>query len=291
MNFTGKTDIVKNVQAALGLSADGVAGKDTWAAIGNKVGGGKSIIGVQAALGLSADGIDGAATWAAVAAKVGITTVAATIAAESSAPPTGISANAYKLILEYEVGGGANYYNKSLKHPSYPGGESGVTIGIGYDMGYNTAAQFATDWKGILDDGAYDRLVPHLGKKSGAAKAAIPSIKDISISWESAEAVFKSNTLPRFIKETVKAFPGSEKLHEDTFGALVSLVFNRGGSTSGSSRAEMLNIKNAIVNNRADIYNYIAGQIISMKRLWVGKGLDGLLTRRNDEAKLIKACV
>lgn len=290
MNFTGKTDMVKRVQAALGLNADGIAGKDTWAAIGSKIGGGKSIVGVQAALGLSADGIDGSATWSAIAAKLDIVNVAAPVVPPANVAPVGISANAYKLIVEYEVGGGPAYYNKALKHPCYPGGQSGVTIGIGYDMGYNTATQFAADWQAILPKDAYNRLVPHLGKKSAAAKAAIASVKDISISWESAEAVFKSNTLPRFIKETTKAFPGSEKLHEDTFGALVSLVFNRGGSVSGGSRVEMLNIKNAIVNNRSDIYNYIAQQIINMKRLWVGKGLDGLLTRRNDEAKLIKAC-
>lgn len=33
-------------------------------------------------------------------------------------------------------------------------------------------------------------------------------------------------------------------------------------------------------------YAAIAEQIISMKRLWQGKGLDGLLHRRDDEARL-----
>jgi hypothetical protein len=260
MKFTGREDIVKQVQAALRISADG---------------------------------IDGPGTWKAIAAKLGVNdqiTDSVTQPNPTNVSSVGISAKAYKLILDYEVGGGPGYYNKALKHPCYPGGESGVTIGIGYDMGYNTVAQFATDWKAVLPANAYDRLVPHLGKKSSNAKAAIPSVKDISIPWEAAEVVFKGNTLPRFIKETAKAFPGSQDLHPDAFGALVSLVFNRGGSISGSSRVEMLNIKNAIANKHDDIYNYIAQQIIDMKRLWVGKGLDGLLTRRNDEAKLIKAC-
>jgi len=293
MEFNEKKDIVKTVQALVGVDADGISGKNTLAAIGAKLGVAGSIKSIQDAVGVGADGIDGPGTWKAIAAKLGVKnqiTDSVTQHAPASVPPAGISANAYKLILEYEVGGGPGYYNKALKHPCYPGGESGVTIGIGYDMGYNTAAQFATDWKGVLDAGSYSRLAEHLGKKSGNAKAAIPSVKDISIPWEAAEVVFKSNTLPRFIKETTKAFPGAEKLHEDTFGALVSLVFNRGGSTSGGSRAEMLNIKNAIASNRSDIYNYIAQQIIDMKRLWVGKGLDGLLTRRNDEAKLVKSC-
>lgn len=249
---------------------------------------------VQKALALVSDGIDGPATWQAIKSKLvpEDTTIKPNIpqSLPSTAIATPLSDKAYKLILDYEVGGGPAYYNKQLKHPCYPGGESGVTIGIGYDLGYNTSAQFETDWKAILDQASYNRLIPHLGKKSGNAKAAIPSVKDISIPWESAEIVFKGNTLPRFIRETKKAFPGSEKLHPDAFGALVSLVFNRGGSTSGSSRSEMLNIKLAIINEDKNIYNYIANQIISMKRLWVGKGLDGLLVRRNEESALVKSC-
>ena len=58
-----------------------------------------------------------------------------------------LSDKAYNLILKYEVGGGSAYYNKALKNPCYPGGASGVTIGIGYDLGYNTKAQFTNDWK------------------------------------------------------------------------------------------------------------------------------------------------
>ena len=99
------------------------------------------------------------------------------------------------------------------------------------------------------------------------------------------------NSATSFINETKKAFPGVEKLHPDAFGALVSLVFNRGGSTIGPSRLEMLNIKKAIISDRNDIYNYIAAQIIDMKRLWVNKGLDGLLVRRNEESALVKSCM
>jgi hypothetical protein len=291
MEFNGKKDIIKKVQQLLNLDADGIAGKNTWSSIGSKLNVGGGIAGIQAALGLGADGIDGPATWKAIIAKLGISdqiTDSVTQTNPVSIPPDGISANAYKLILKYEVGGGVSYYNKALKHPCYPGGESGVTIGIGYDMGYNTAAQFAADWKGVISESDYNCLALHLGKKSSNAKAAIPSVKDISIPWEAAEVVFKSNTLPRFIKETLRAFPNSDQLHPDAFGALVSLVFNRGGSTTGSSRTEMLNIKNLVASKN---YEEIANEIKKMKRLWIGKGLDGLLTRRDDEARLIVSCV
>jgi GH24 family phage-related lysozyme (muramidase) len=94
--------------------------------------------------------------------------------------------------------------------------------------------------------------------------------------------------LPRFINETKKAFPNSDKLHPDAFGALVSLVFNRGASVSGPSRIEMLNIRNLIDSKN---YEAIANEVRKMKRLWIGKGLDGLLVRRDDEASLIASCV
>ena len=131
-----------------------------------------------------------------------------------------------------------------------------------------------------------------IGKKGDAAKNCILQVKNISISWAAAESVFQSDTLPRFIDETKRAFPGSDALHPDAFGALVSLVFNRGGSVVGASRVEMNNIKKAIGGEikTLNLYNYIAGQIVAMKRLWVDKGLDGLLTRRDDEARLVKFC-
>jgi GH24 family phage-related lysozyme (muramidase) len=35
----------------------------------------------------------------------------------------------------------------------------------------------------------------------------------------------------------------------------------------------------------------IANQIRAMKRLWVGKGMDGLLTRRDAEADLVESAI
>ena len=243
---------------------------------------------VQKALSLLPDGVDGPVTWEAIKAKLSPDNIIIKPVIEQSADASiQLSDKAYKLILEYEVGGGKSYYDKYLKRPCFPGGESGVTIGIGYDLGYNTSYQFAEDWKGIIDTQSYIRLLQHLGKKSANAKAAIPSVKDIEVSWDAAEIVFKKKTLPRFINETKKAFPDSDKLHPDAFGALVSLVFNRGASISGQSRVEMLNIRNLIASKN---YKAIANEVRKMKRLWIGKGLDGLLTRREDEAKLIESC-
>ena len=50
----------------------------------------------------------------------------------------------------------------------------------------------------------------------------------------------------------------------------------------------MSNIKQNVKDNNLDA---IAAEIESMKRLWVGKGLDGLLKRRDSEARLVKNSV
>ena len=99
--------------------------------------------------------------------------------------------------------------------------------------------------------------------------------------------MFKKETLPRFIKETLKAFPGADALHPDAFGALVSIVFNRGASVTGDSRREMAAIRSLIPSKN---YKKIAQEIRNMKRLWVGKGLDGLLKRRDEEASIVDSC-
>ena len=54
----------------------------------------------------------------------------------------------------------------------------------------------------------------------------------------------------------------------------------------------MAEIKRLIDNRDSipNIYDKIAEQVLLMKRLWIGKGLDGLLIRRNEEAELIKSC-
>jgi len=53
---------------------------------------------------------------------------------------------------------------------------------------------------------------------------------------------------------------------------------------SGSRRKEMAAIKPLVLQQD---YDGIAQEILSMKRLWQGKGLDGLLKRRDDEAALV----
>lgn len=74
-------------------------------------------------------------------------------------------------------------------------------------------------------------------------------------------------------------------LNEDTQGALVSMVFNRGTSLTGDRRREMKAIVNLV---KEQDYEGIAEEIEKSKRLWEGVGLDGLVIRREAEADLIR---
>ena len=196
-----------------------------------------------------------------------------------------ITEAALKLILDSE----------GLDQPSkHPGGESGITIGIGDDLGYQTLERFTRNWKGRLSESDFNRLKAAIGVKGTQAAKLAPSFKGITIKYADALEVFKGYDIPQYYKLTAQTFPGLEKLCDNARSVLVSLVFNRGASLSGPRRKEMLKIKTLIQRAAnpplAETYRAIAQQFREMKRLWVGKGLNGLLTRRENEARLIESC-
>lgn len=203
----------------------------------------------------------------------------------------GLSKEAYDLMLFYEVGGGQSSYEKRYSKPNWPGGKSGVTIGIGYDIGMNKASTFISDWTGILSDSDVKRLAECAGITRSAARNKVLDVNDITISWEAAQAVFVKKTIPRYKRECLMAFPGADKLHPSAFGALCSMVFNRGPATTGENREEMGRIRAAIKGQTkvTDIYDYIADQIIASKRVWANTGQRGLLLRRDKEAALVRS--
>jgi len=135
-----------------------------------------------------------------------------------------------------------------------------------------------------MSDADLEKLKKVSGLKADKAKKQLVRLKSINVSFENATRVFSESTLPRYAAATRKLYPGIEKRHADAQTALLSLVYNRGSSISGSRRKEMAAIKPLVLQQD---YAGIAQQIQSMKRLWQGKGLSGLLKRRDDEADLI----
>lgn len=196
------------------------------------------------------------------------------------AGPLQISPESKALIVEHETGGRSGY----VKRPEWPGGASGVTVGIGYDCGYNGRAAILSDWSD-LPESTRLALASTAGVKGVAAKPRAAALRWIIVPWENAEALFVRNTMPRFGTMTASAFPGITSTHGHVQGSMLSIVFNRGASMSGSSRTEMRNIRGHVAAGRI---TSIPREIRSMKRLWVGKGLPGLLRRRDAEASLIE---
>lgn len=195
-----------------------------------------------------------------------------------------LSKKGFQQIIEHEISS-PEYYRLRLQKPTWPGGASGVTIGIGYDLGYHRASQIRKDWSPYVSDKELQQLIDVASKKGELAKKARAKLNKIRIPYDAAATVFSESTLPRYAEGTRKIYKGIDKLLPDAQAALLSLVYNRGTRLSGSKRKEMKAIQTLVKNQQ---YDQIADQLISMKRLWETTNLTGLLKRRDDEANLIR---
>jgi hypothetical protein len=192
-----------------------------------------------------------------------------------------LSAGALALIERFEIGDEAAY----IAHPVWPGGASGLTIGIGYDLGYVTAPQIARDWA-ALPSLTVMRLQSCAGYKGASGRLLLPGFANIDIPYASACDVFRNVILPRYAALTAETFPHSQELSGASFGALVSLVMNRGAGMidhppGSNARLEMRQIRGACA---ARNFAAVPGYIRAMTRLWT----NGLVDRRKAEADLFE---
>lgn len=239
------------------------------------------LMAIQRALDVDDDGILGPVTLTA------IERVVTERRDESAHPGFSLIASRQGLeqLVEFEISSPQFYY-RNLKRPIWPGGESGVTIGIGYDLGYQRAPRIEKDWKGHIPDGDIERLAGVAGLRGDEARRALRRLGNVRISYESARQVFYESSLPRFAKATRRIYPGVQRLPADAQAMLLSLVYNRGTALSGSRRREMKAIKGHVRRKKLD---RIADEIRRMKRLWEQNLLPGLHTRRDTEADLVVA--
>ena len=194
------------------------------------------------------------------------------------------STHAISLIERFEIGDMSDY----VPRPVWPGGASGLTIGIGYDLGYVSSIQIEQDWS-TLPTQLVARLQSYSGITGNNAQHLATAASDIYVPFNAAKLVFENCDIPRVAVLTENTFQNTGARSADSFGALVSLVFNRGTSTTDTTpgnRLEMRQIRDAM---QSSDFRLIPGLIRAMKRLWVGKGLDGLLARRDAEADLFQA--
>ena len=190
-------------------------------------------------------------------------------------------------VINFESGG-ETYYNKFLKKVCWPGGESGLTIGIGADLGYMSRDEFETYFETYFDSTSSSKLKSVIGLKGNNAKNKLSTVRHIELSWSNAMNAFTRWTLPKFWRLSNGVWPGLDGLKEQAQIALVSIVFNRGTSVKGSSRIEMKNIKAFVIKKD---YPGIAREIRSMKRLWSSKNMSGLIKRRDVEADMVESCI
>jgi len=194
-----------------------------------------------------------------------------------------VSSDGENLIVGFEVSDKATY-EKLYSIPTVPCPKttsSGITIGIGYDCSTVTKSQLYIDWSDFLTGDQLDRLAEIMQLTGEDAYNKLNTVNDIVIQWDEALGEF-SRELDKFYNICANAFPNFENSPQCVIDIIVSLVYNRGASVVGSSRSEMLNIKNDISSSN---WNDIPTQIISMKRLW--PNIQGLCDRRDAEAQFL----
>jgi hypothetical protein len=197
-----------------------------------------------------------------------------------------LTPTAIDLIIAFEVASPAAYESR-YRRPIWPKGQSGVTIGVGYDLRFANRSYIDRDWPML--SAADRRLLYQVAGLGGvAARAALSRVAAVDIPWEPAKSQFMA-FLPYPTEQTETAFgPNCSKLPDDSFGALVSLIYNRGPAMSPNSqkRREMYEIKQLVI---AQDFAKIPDRIRSMKRIWQGdSNARGLLRRREAEALLFE---
>jgi peptidoglycan hydrolase-like protein with peptidoglycan-binding domain len=232
---------------------------------------------IQTALGVTADGVLGPETLSALEAKLDIAPKSTTWSLECSR-------RSLDEIVRFEVSS-ASFYERTLQRPTWPGEHSGVTIGIGYDLGVTSRKQAVADWEPHLNDSDLNLLLVAQGVTGESASQLAKSLSSIVIPFSTACTVFYQSTLPLFARRTRDTYPGTQSLPADAQGMLLSLIYNRGIRLSGTSRTEMAAIKPLVHGGVANL-SEIAEQIESMTRLWPKS--KGLRARRLREAAIIR---
>ena len=182
-------------------------------------------------------------------------------------------------------------------HPYWPAGKSGVTIGVGWDIGQHTVAELASTWAD-LDRGDRSRLEAAAGITGPPAGALLASLKSLSIPASISRKVLSQSVRAEWYPRTLKIFPGAEALPAEVQVALVSVLFNRGpgvGREPDWANATQVDARWEIREIRIDVRDRdmfaLYAHLDTMKRLWEEAGPRGVPLRRRAEGHLVKPYV
>lgn len=194
-----------------------------------------------------------------------------------------ISERAFDLCVTHEVSSEA-YYKKHYQRPEWPGLRSGVTVGIGYDLGQAGRDKIRNDWNGLVSAQMLDVMMDCSGHTGSAGKRKLAQVKNkILIPWDKALHVFANRDVPAWTAGVIRYIPEAANLPPSCLGTLFDLAYNRGHSwnNAGERYKEMRAIKQHVRNGNLHL---VPGEIKSMKRLW--PNTKGLLRRCDDRIKL-----
>lgn len=188
-----------------------------------------------------------------------------------------ISQKAFDMCVAEEVTS-KDYYTKHYQRPEWPGLSSGVTVGIGYDLGQATRAKISQDWSGLVDQNMLLVMLSCSGLTGTAGKTKCADVKSlILIPWDVALKVFAERDVPQWTAAVLHAVPGSERLTPSCLGVLFDTAYNRGVAgfnSTGERYRELKAIRDDVETNRL---SDVPAQFRSMKRLWPNTA--GLLRR------------
>lgn len=198
------------------------------------------------------------------------------------APRTLECPEAVELIIRFEVGS-PTLYEAKYQRPIWPGAASGVTIGIGYDLGHTAPKVIAADWQ---PHPQRDRLPGAAGIRGPPARPLAATMADVVTPYPLAHQVFIATSLLEHEHRARRAFGDAfEAAPPCVQGAITSVVFNRGASMTGERRAEFRRIRDRCLP--AGDYACVAHEIRAMTRIWQGTPIEaGMRRRREAEARL-----
>ncbi len=204
------------------------------------------------------------------------------------APPAAalpIAPEAIDLLVQHEIGSEA-LYTRRYQGIACPGGHSGPTIGIGWDLGTQTRATILEEW---AEHPEVQRLAEAAGHTGPArCKAMQRKLGDIRVSYAQARRVFERYSLVKYYRIAHRSFGAEfEHAHPKVKGALTDTVYMRGGSMNGSRRTELRHIRDhCLAPDNACTADQVQRQI----RLWVGTDIERNMRRRTTEnAMLIRS--
>jgi siroheme synthase (precorrin-2 oxidase/ferrochelatase) len=196
-----------------------------------------------------------------------------------------VSKKAQETLIELEVGDRSTFEMR-FSSPYISSNQGGVTVGIGYDLGFRSVVDVRRDLEGLLPPDYIEALTRAVSIRGDHAKSRLAEYRAVRVPWDVAVFVFERAILPRIGREVLRTFPNAVEIRGDAFGALALLIFDRGTALDGDRRVEMRAIRD-LMERRA--FDAIPHQFRQMKRQYLGTTYaDSASKRREVEATMFQ---